>query len=78
MGYRSKPDSPVLEVKGGLVLAATVPSGHGDTLSRRRAASPLVMLVEVKRGGETPDHPASSRNWGGTEENRTINCASGP
>ncbi|GFV31819.1 hypothetical protein TNCV_4041521 [Trichonephila clavipes] len=52
-----------------------VPSGHGDTLSRRRAASPLVMLVEVEERWETPDHPwVSSRNWGGTEENRTINC----
>ncbi|GFW04262.1 uncharacterized protein TNCV_2670261 [Trichonephila clavipes] len=33
-----------------------VPSRHGDTLNSRRAASPLVRLVEGEERWEVPDH----------------------
>ncbi|GFU78968.1 uncharacterized protein TNCV_308091 [Trichonephila clavipes] len=49
---------------------------HGGTLNSRRAASPLVWLVEGEERWETSDHHQSvlPLNWGGTEPNRTVTC----
>ncbi|GFW34479.1 hypothetical protein TNCV_500971 [Trichonephila clavipes] len=49
---------------------------QGDTLKGRRAASPLVRLAEGEERWEAPD-PLQSvlpKNWGGTDQNRTITC----
>ncbi|GFX71286.1 uncharacterized protein TNCV_3410561 [Trichonephila clavipes] len=43
---------------------------HGDTLYSRRAASPLVRLVE----GEDHAKVVLSQNWSGNEQNRTVTC----
>ncbi|GFT87785.1 uncharacterized protein TNCV_799011 [Trichonephila clavipes] len=45
-----------------------------DTLNSRRAANPLVRLVEDGDRWETPDHPQCvlPQNWGGNEPNRTV------
>ncbi|GFT92894.1 uncharacterized protein TNCV_740541 [Trichonephila clavipes] len=52
------------------------PSQHGDTLNSRRAASPLVRLVEGEERWEAPNHPQGvlPQNWGGTQQNRTVTC----
>ncbi|GFX96706.1 hypothetical protein TNCV_244931 [Trichonephila clavipes] len=44
------------------------------TLNSRRAASPLVRLLEWEDKWETPDHiqDVLPQNWGGTEKNRTV------
>ncbi|GFY13939.1 uncharacterized protein TNCV_1296001 [Trichonephila clavipes] len=44
--------------------------------SRRRAASPLVRLVEGEERWEATDHPQGPlpQNWGETELNRSITC----
>ncbi|GFV06853.1 uncharacterized protein TNCV_1962741 [Trichonephila clavipes] len=49
---------------------------HGGTLNRRRAASPLVRLVERKERWKTPDHPQGviPQNWGETELNHSVTC----
>ncbi|GFV00520.1 uncharacterized protein TNCV_3644981 [Trichonephila clavipes] len=49
---------------------------HGGTLNSRRAASPLVWLVEEVERWEAPDHPSGvlPQNWGGNEPNRTVTC----
>ncbi|GFY26812.1 uncharacterized protein TNCV_4375581 [Trichonephila clavipes] len=49
---------------------------HEGTLNSRRAASPLVWLVEDEERWEAPGHLQCflSLNWGGTEENRTVTC----
>ncbi|GFS81121.1 uncharacterized protein TNCV_1223821 [Trichonephila clavipes] len=49
---------------------------HGGTLNSRRAASPLVWLVEGEERWEAPDHPQGflPPNWGGTEPNPTVTC----
>ncbi|GFW56814.1 uncharacterized protein TNCV_160441 [Trichonephila clavipes] len=46
-----------------------VPARHGGTLNNRRAASPLVWLVEGEERWEASDHPQSvlPLNWGGIE-----------
>ncbi|GFY27201.1 uncharacterized protein TNCV_2068221 [Trichonephila clavipes] len=51
-----------------------VPLRHGGTLNSRRAASPLVWLVEGKERWEAPDLPQGflPLNWGGTEQKRTV------
>ncbi|GFW24107.1 uncharacterized protein TNCV_4951511 [Trichonephila clavipes] len=51
-------------------------SRHVSTLNSRRAASPLVRLVERDERWEAPDHPQSvlHLNWGGSEPNRTVTC----
>ncbi|GFV31859.1 uncharacterized protein TNCV_3790691 [Trichonephila clavipes] len=56
------------------VCKCIVPSQHGGTLNSRRAASPLMRLVEEK--WVTPDHPQGvlPQNWGGTEQNHTVTC----
>ncbi|GFV43130.1 uncharacterized protein TNCV_1410271 [Trichonephila clavipes] len=56
------------------VSKCKVPSRHGVTLNSRRAASPLVRLVEGEERWEAPDHPQCvlPQNWGGTEQNRSI------
>ncbi|GFT55744.1 uncharacterized protein TNCV_4736501 [Trichonephila clavipes] len=51
------------------VCKCIVPLRHEDTLSSRRAACPLVWLVEgEERRGFLP------LNWGGIEQNRTVTC----
>ncbi|GFV34843.1 gag-pol polyprotein [Trichonephila clavipes] len=57
------------------VCKCIVPLRHGGTLNRRRAASPLVGLVE----GEERWRPLTTpgvlpQNWGGNEPNRTTIC----
>ncbi|GFT18064.1 uncharacterized protein TNCV_423311 [Trichonephila clavipes] len=54
----------------------SVPSRHGGTLNSRRAASPLVRLVQGEERWEASDQPQSvlPLNWGGTEPNRTVTC----
>ncbi|GFU68015.1 uncharacterized protein TNCV_2823581 [Trichonephila clavipes] len=49
---------------------------HSGTLNSRRAASPLVWLVESKERWETSDHHQTvfSLNCGGIELNLTITC----
>ncbi|GFV99428.1 uncharacterized protein TNCV_1513981 [Trichonephila clavipes] len=45
------------------------------TLNSRRAASPLVRLVEGEERWEAFDHPSVlPLNWGGTEPNHTVTC----
>ncbi|GFV67976.1 uncharacterized protein TNCV_1872581 [Trichonephila clavipes] len=59
------------------VCKCIVPSRHGDTLNNRRAASPLVRLVEgVERGGKAPSHSKDvvPQNCSRTEQNRTVTC----
>ncbi|GFX38064.1 uncharacterized protein TNCV_3836631 [Trichonephila clavipes] len=53
-----------------------VPSRHGSTLNSRRAASPLVRLVEGQERWEAADHPQGvfPLNWGETELNRSVTC----
>ncbi|GFX01172.1 uncharacterized protein TNCV_4581381 [Trichonephila clavipes] len=53
-----------------------LPSRHGGTLNSRRAASPLVGLVEGKEMWEALDHPQGvlPQNWGETELNRSVTC----
>ncbi|GFV42916.1 uncharacterized protein TNCV_1587241 [Trichonephila clavipes] len=47
-----------------------------NTLTSRRAISPLVRLVERKERREASDHSQDvlPQNWGGTEQNRTVTC----
>ncbi|GFV32460.1 uncharacterized protein TNCV_1677461 [Trichonephila clavipes] len=58
------------------VCKCIVPLWHGGTLKSRRAASPLMWLVEGEERWEAPGHPQGflSLNWGGTEQNRTFTC----
>ncbi|GFV90967.1 uncharacterized protein TNCV_1248551 [Trichonephila clavipes] len=51
-----------------------VPLRYGSTLNSRRAASPLVRLVEGKVRWQAPDHPEGvlSLHWSGTEQNRIF------
>ncbi|GFW91660.1 uncharacterized protein TNCV_4500791 [Trichonephila clavipes] len=52
------------------------PTRHGGTLNSRRAASPLVRLVEGEQRWEAFGPPQSvlPLNWGGIEPNRTVTC----
>ncbi|GFX24284.1 uncharacterized protein TNCV_1366631 [Trichonephila clavipes] len=58
------------------VCNCIVPSRHAGTLNSRRAASPLVRLVEGEERWEATDHPQGilPRNWGETEPNRSVTC----
>ncbi|GFX53864.1 cullin-4A [Trichonephila clavipes] len=58
------------------VFKCILPSRHGDTLNSRRAASPLVRLVEEEERWEAPDHPQGvfPLNWSETELNRSVTC----
>ncbi|GFX09014.1 uncharacterized protein TNCV_4165931 [Trichonephila clavipes] len=58
------------------VCKCIVPLRHGGTLNSRRAASPLMWLVEGEKRWEAFDHPQSVLllNWGGTEPNRSVTC----
>ncbi|GFU83737.1 uncharacterized protein TNCV_858161 [Trichonephila clavipes] len=58
------------------VCKCIVPARHGGTLNSRRAASPLVRLVEWEERWEASDHPQSvlPLTWGGIEPNRTVKC----
>ncbi|GFY28666.1 uncharacterized protein TNCV_3440331 [Trichonephila clavipes] len=49
------------------VCKCIVHARHGGTLNSRRAASPLVGLVEEEERWEASDHPQSvlPPNWGG-------------
>ncbi|GFT47154.1 uncharacterized protein TNCV_3747971 [Trichonephila clavipes] len=53
-----------------------MPLRQEGTLNSRRAASPLVRLVEGKELWEASDHLQSvlALNWGGTEPNCTVTC----
>ncbi|GFS48327.1 uncharacterized protein TNCV_2296961 [Trichonephila clavipes] len=55
------------------VCKCIVPSRHGSTLNSRRAASPLVRLVEGKERREAPG-VFSLKIEGGTEQNFTVTC----
>ncbi|GFS73837.1 uncharacterized protein TNCV_1458671 [Trichonephila clavipes] len=58
------------------VCKCIVPLRHGGTLNYRRAASPLMWLVEGEERWEAPGHPQGflPLNWGGTEQNHTATC----
>ncbi|GFS55117.1 uncharacterized protein TNCV_2441871 [Trichonephila clavipes] len=58
------------------ICKCIISSRHGGTLNIRRAASPLVRLVEGKERREASDHPQSilPLKWGGTELNLTVTC----
>ncbi|GFY11305.1 cullin-4A [Trichonephila clavipes] len=58
------------------VYKCIVSSRHGSTLNSRRAASPLVRLVEGEESWESPDHPQGNLplNWDETELNRSVTC----
>ncbi|GFX79186.1 mariner transposase [Trichonephila clavipes] len=58
------------------VCKCIVPSRLESTLRGRRAANPLVRLVEGEERWESPDHPHGvlPQNWDGTEQNRTVTC----
>ncbi|GFW04665.1 hypothetical protein TNCV_3897171 [Trichonephila clavipes] len=51
-------------------IPGIVPSWHGGTINSRRAASPLVWLVEER--WETPDHPQVSSLKIGVETNQIV------
>ncbi|GFX11114.1 down syndrome cell adhesion molecule homolog [Trichonephila clavipes] len=51
-----------------VVCKCIVPLRQGGTLNSRRAASPLVWLVEER--WEAPDQPPL--NWGGTQQKHTV------
>ncbi|GFV49879.1 uncharacterized protein TNCV_1391611 [Trichonephila clavipes] len=55
---------------GERYLRRDVPSRHGGSLNSRRAASPLVWLVEGEEEWEASDHPQSilPLNWGGPSQ----------
>ncbi|GFT24381.1 uncharacterized protein TNCV_3252291 [Trichonephila clavipes] len=56
------------------VCKCIVPLRHWGALNNRRAASPLVWLVEGEERWEAPGHSQGflPPNWGGTEQNRTV------
>ncbi|GFX39048.1 cullin-4A [Trichonephila clavipes] len=56
------------------VCKCIVPSWHGSTLNSRRAASPLVRLMEEM--WEAPDYPQGvlPLYWSETELNRSVTC----
>ncbi|GFU17026.1 uncharacterized protein TNCV_2479761 [Trichonephila clavipes] len=58
------------------VCKCIVPLRHGNNLNSRRAASPLVWLVNGEEKWEAPDHSQGflPLNWGGTKQNRTVTC----
>ncbi|GFY29468.1 uncharacterized protein TNCV_2626391 [Trichonephila clavipes] len=58
------------------VCKCIVPLRHGGTLTSRRAASPLVWLVEREERWEALGHPRGffPLNWCGSEQNRTVTC----
>ncbi|GFX16162.1 uncharacterized protein TNCV_4704181 [Trichonephila clavipes] len=58
------------------VCKCIVPARHGGTLNSRRAASPLVRLVEGEEKWKASDYPQSILpiNWGGIEPNRIVTC----
>ncbi|GFW91166.1 uncharacterized protein TNCV_1808871 [Trichonephila clavipes] len=58
------------------VCKCIVHARHGGTLNSRRAASPLVRLVEGEGRWKASDHPQSVLPliWGGIEPNRTVTC----
>ncbi|GFX63650.1 uncharacterized protein TNCV_2824361 [Trichonephila clavipes] len=58
------------------VIKYIVPSRHGSTLNRRRAACPFMKLVEGEERWETPAHQQGilPLNWGETELNRSVVC----
>ncbi|GFU45487.1 uncharacterized protein TNCV_3625871 [Trichonephila clavipes] len=58
------------------VCKCIVPLRHEDTLNSRRAASPLMCLVEGEERWEAHNHPQGflPLNWGGSEQTRTVIC----
>ncbi|GFW77445.1 uncharacterized protein TNCV_2498381 [Trichonephila clavipes] len=53
-----------------------VPLQDGDIINSRRAASPLVRLVEGVERWEESNQPQGVLHlkWGGTKPNRTVIC----
>ncbi|GFX44503.1 uncharacterized protein TNCV_4713291 [Trichonephila clavipes] len=53
-----------------------MPLRQGGTLNSRRAAGPLVWLVEGEERWEVSGHPQDfpPLNWGGTEQICTFTC----
>ncbi|GFX21225.1 uncharacterized protein TNCV_2251731 [Trichonephila clavipes] len=51
-------------------------SRQGSTINIRRAASPLVRMLDGEERWEAPDHVQSvfPQNWDATVQNRTITC----
>ncbi|GFU66854.1 uncharacterized protein TNCV_894901 [Trichonephila clavipes] len=58
------------------VCKCIVPSRYGSTLNSRRAASPLVRLVEGEERWDAPHYPQGvlPQNWDETELNRSVTC----
>ncbi|GFT49476.1 uncharacterized protein TNCV_3366711 [Trichonephila clavipes] len=58
------------------VCKCIVPLRHGGTLNSRRAASPLVWLVEGEKRWEAPDHAQGFLllNWGRLDQNHAVTC----
>ncbi|GFV13123.1 transposable element Tcb1 transposase [Trichonephila clavipes] len=58
------------------VCKCIVPLRHAGALNSRRAASPLVWLVEGEERWQASGHPQGflPLNWGRTEQNRTVTC----
>ncbi|GFW80422.1 uncharacterized protein TNCV_2945541 [Trichonephila clavipes] len=57
------------------VCKCIVPLWHGDTINSRRAANPLMRLVEGEERWEAPDPPGDlPQNWGENEPNRIVTC----
>ncbi|GFT70908.1 cullin-4A [Trichonephila clavipes] len=58
------------------VCKRIAPAWHESTLNSRRAASPLVRLVEGEERWEAPDHPQGvlPQNWSETELNHSVTC----
>ncbi|GFW62845.1 uncharacterized protein TNCV_4451941 [Trichonephila clavipes] len=54
------------------VCKCIVPLRHGCTLNSRRAASPLVWLVEEEERWEAPDHPQVSSLKIGVEMSQIV------
>ncbi|GFU01127.1 uncharacterized protein TNCV_2834941 [Trichonephila clavipes] len=58
------------------VCKCIVPLWHGSTLNSRRAASPLVRLVQEEEKWEAPDYLQGvlPQIWGETEPNHSVTC----
>ncbi|GFU31737.1 hypothetical protein TNCV_1176141 [Trichonephila clavipes] len=56
------------------ISKCTILYKHGGTLNIRRAASPLVWVVEEEKRWETSDQSQGvrSQDWSGNEPNRTV------
>ncbi|GFX24133.1 cullin-4A [Trichonephila clavipes] len=69
-------DFKSVETQSTSVGRCGTPLRHGSTLNSRRAASPLVRLVEGEERWEVHDHPQDvlPQNWDETELNCSVTC----